>query len=91
MGKCPPALSGGILPALPAQAYEDARAAAPGYDIHALEQEWRAWWAGSNKPKIEHSRLPSWVFVEARIGGRQSIDNMVRRADPLPYPDFRDF
>src|SRR5215469_12723508 len=32
------------LPPLPTEAYEDARAAAPGYDIHVLEGEWRDWW-----------------------------------------------
>jgi plasmid replication initiation protein len=40
------------LPPLPAEAYEDARAAAPGYDIHALEREWREWWATGGKQTL---------------------------------------
>jgi plasmid replication initiation protein len=56
-----PLLSDGdVLPALPTQAYEDGRAAAPGYDIHGLEKEWRDWWALSGKPKLEN---PSAAFV----------------------------
>jgi plasmid replication initiation protein len=51
---------GEALSALPAQAYEDGRAAAPGYDIHALEKEWRDWWSSSGKPKVDN---PSAAFV----------------------------
>jgi hypothetical protein len=40
------------LPLLPTEAYEDARAAAPGYDIHALESEWREFWVSSGKPRL---------------------------------------
>jgi hypothetical protein len=40
------------LPLLPSEAYEDARAAAPGYDIHALESEWREFWVSSGKPRL---------------------------------------
>jgi plasmid replication initiation protein len=32
---------GETLPPLPAEAYEEARAAAPGYDVHGLENDWR--------------------------------------------------
>ena len=48
------------LQPLPTEAYEQARAAAPGYDIHALESEWREWWASSGKP---HLMNPSAAFV----------------------------
>jgi hypothetical protein len=41
------------LPPLPSEAYEEARDAAPGYDIAALEADWRDFWACSGKPKIE--------------------------------------
>jgi plasmid replication initiation protein len=40
------------LPPLPSEAYDDAREAAPGYDIHALESDWREWWADSGKPVL---------------------------------------
>jgi len=48
------------LPPLPTQAYEDGREAAPGYDIHALESEWRAFWADTGKPKLAN---PAAAFV----------------------------
>lgn len=48
------------LPALPTEAYEEGREAAPGYDIHGLESEWREWWASSGKPKLDN---PAAAFV----------------------------
>jgi plasmid replication initiation protein len=51
---------GETLPSLPTQAYDDGRAAAPGYDIHGLESEWREWWASSGKPKLDN---PAAAFV----------------------------
>ena len=51
---------GETLPPLPEEAYEDGRAAAPGYDIHGLESEWREWWASSGKPKLDN---PAAAFV----------------------------
>jgi len=51
---------GETLPPLPEEAYEDGRAAAPGYDIYALERDWRAWWASSGKPTFNN---PAAVFV----------------------------
>jgi plasmid replication initiation protein len=48
-----PLPSGGeTLPPLPTETYDDARAAAPGYDIHALESDWRDFWENSGKPKL---------------------------------------
>jgi plasmid replication initiation protein len=51
---------GETLPPLPTEAYEDGRDAAPGYDIHGLESEWREWWASSGKPKLDN---PAAAFV----------------------------
>jgi plasmid replication initiation protein len=48
------------LPGLPEEAYEDGRAAAPGYDIYALEREWREFWAATGKPKLGN---PAAAFV----------------------------
>src|SRR5262249_19508045 len=48
------------LPALPEEAYEEGRAVAPGYDIYALEREWREWCASSGKPKPDN---PAAAFV----------------------------
>jgi plasmid replication initiation protein len=51
---------GETLPPLPTEAYDEGRAAAPGYDIHGLESEWREWWASSGKPKLDN---PAAAFV----------------------------
>jgi hypothetical protein len=48
------------LPPLPTAAYEEARAAAPGYDVHWLESQWREWWVNSGKKKIDN---PAAAFV----------------------------
>lgn len=48
------------LPALPEEAYEEGRAAAPGYDIYALESAWRQWWIESGKPVLNN---PAAAFV----------------------------
>jgi plasmid replication initiation protein len=51
---------GDTLPPLPHEAHEEGRDAAPGYDIHGLEAEWREWWASSGKPKLDN---PAAAFV----------------------------
>jgi plasmid replication initiation protein len=51
---------GETLAPLPTDAYDEARAAAPGYDIHGLESEWRDYWASSGKPKFDN---PAAAFV----------------------------
>lgn len=54
------------LPPLPTEAYEQARAEAPGYDIHALESEWREWWVSSGKPKLENAPAAFIGFCRSR-------------------------
>jgi plasmid replication initiation protein len=51
---------GETLPTLPPEAYEEGRAAAPGYDIYALERDWREWWASKGKQKVDN---PAAAFV----------------------------
>ena len=51
---------GETLPALPSEAYDEGRAAAPGYDIYGLERDWREYWASSGKPKFAN---PAAAFV----------------------------
>lgn len=47
----PPRLTAGYAaPVLPTSAYEQARKVARGWDIYALEQEWREWLATKDKP-----------------------------------------
>lgn len=54
------------LPPLPDEAYEEGRAAAPGYDIHGLESEWREWWASSGKPHLANPAAAFVGFCRAR-------------------------
>ena len=45
---------------LSGEAYQAARAAAPGWDVHALEQEWRSWMADGG---LDAPRSPDKAFV----------------------------
>lgn len=42
------------LPPLPTWVYEEARKAAPGYNVDVLEAQWRRWWARTGKKKIDN-------------------------------------
>ena len=55
-------------PVLGAQTLDAARALAPGWDVHALEAEWKGWWASSGHARL---RAPDRAFlgwVAKRIG-----------------------
>jgi len=56
-------------PRLDADAIAAARAAAPGWDVYALEADWRRYWAATGKPRL---RSPAKAFVAycARRAGR---------------------
>lgn len=56
-------------PLLPAAALEEARALAPGWDVHALEADWRGYWAASGRPRIAAPRKAFLGYVRARVGG----------------------
>jgi hypothetical protein len=60
-----PSSEEGLPPLLP-EAYEEARAAAPGYDVYHLEGEWREWWATSGKPKLENTAAAFVGFCRSR-------------------------
>ena len=47
-------------PVLEAAEYEAARAAAPGWDIYALEADWRRFWESSGRPRLHQ---PGRAFV----------------------------
>lgn len=47
-------------PILPTEALEAARAVAPGWDIYALEADWRRYWAKSGRPVL---RNPGKAFI----------------------------
>jgi hypothetical protein len=36
--------------------YEAARAMLPGWDVYALEAEWRAWWVETGPPAAQFAR-----------------------------------
>lgn len=41
------------FPVLQPSTYEKAKNAAPGFDVYALEQDWRMFWFGSGKPELK--------------------------------------
>jgi hypothetical protein len=55
-----------MLPELPLETYDGARDAAPGYDVYALERDWREWWAVSGKPKLANAPAAFLGFCRAR-------------------------
>ena len=60
------------LPGAPApfgaEVIEAARALAPGWDIYALEAEWRAFWAESGRPKLAKPDKAFLGWLRGRIG-----------------------
>lgn len=46
--------------------YEKAKKAAPGYDVYALEQEWRDFWEKSGSPKLKNSDAAFIGFCKKR-------------------------
>jgi plasmid replication initiation protein len=72
------------LPPLPDEAYEAAREAAPGYDIHALEGEWREWWDSSGRPTFNDHVAAFVGFCRSR-NKRAPINREVdREPDEVP-------
>lgn len=53
-------LAPGQGPVLKPETLEAARALVPGLDVHALEADWRAWWASSGQPRL---RSPDAAFL----------------------------
>ena len=47
-------------PVLSAATLEEARARAPGWDVHGPEAEWRAWWEDTGRPRL---RAPDRAFL----------------------------
>ena len=48
------------VPHLSGDTIEAARAQAPGWDVHALEAEWKSWWASSGRTRL---RNPDKAFL----------------------------
>ena len=43
------------------------RALAPGWDVHALEAEWRAFWAATGRPRLTAPERAYLAWVEKRV------------------------
>lgn len=60
------AQGGPEAPPLSEAAHATARALMPGWDVHALEADWRAYWAASGKPRLRSADGAFVGFVRAR-------------------------
>jgi plasmid replication initiation protein len=60
---------GPSLPPLSSDALDAGRALAPGWDIHALEADWRTYWAASGRPRLRSAERAFLGYVKARMGG----------------------
>jgi plasmid replication initiation protein len=63
------AADGPSLPPLSPDALDAGRALAPGWDIHALEADWRAYWVASGRPRLRSAERAFLGYVKARMGG----------------------
>lgn len=54
-------------PLLPPEALEAAKARAPGWDVHALEAEWRGWWAETGRRRLSDPGRAFLGWVEKRV------------------------
>ncbi|MGI3167308.1 replication initiator protein A [Pseudooceanicola sp. 200-1SW] len=61
---------GPAAPPLSAEALERARDILPGADVYALEAEWRAFWAGSGRPRLRSAESAFLGFVGKKAGRR---------------------
>jgi hypothetical protein len=56
------------LPPLASATHDAARALAAGWDIYALEADWRAYWAASGRPRLRSADRAYLGYVRARMG-----------------------
>jgi hypothetical protein len=57
-------------PMLASATYEAAREMRPGWDVYALEAEWRAWWVETGRPRLARPTRRSWAGWRARPAAR---------------------
>ena len=50
------------------EALDAGRVLAPGWDIHALEADWRAYWVASGRPRLRSAERAFLGYVKARMG-----------------------
>jgi len=56
-----------FLPPLEPEVLDAARALAPGWDVHALEADWRAYWAASGRVRLRSAPQAFLGYVKARM------------------------
>lgn len=56
------------LPPFGPEVLEEARALAPGMDVHALEAEWRAWWSETGRPRLSAPDRAFLGWLRGRAG-----------------------
>jgi hypothetical protein len=61
-------VDGDDTPQLSAAGLEAARALAPGWDIYALENEWKSWWAGSGRTRLRSPDRAFLGWLRKRLG-----------------------
>ncbi len=59
----------GAGPSLSAEIYDTARTLAPGKDIYALEEEWRAMWLRSGAPRLRNADAAFLGWIKKRFTG----------------------
>ena len=55
-------------PRISADALDQARHAAPGWDVHALEAEWQQYWAGAGKVRLRSPDKAFLGWLSKRLG-----------------------
>jgi len=65
----PRVVAGPELPPFAAEVLDEARALAPGWDVHALEAEWRGFWRISGRPKLRSPARAYLGWVRAKVAG----------------------
>ncbi|MCP3969831.1 MAG: replication initiator protein A [Rhodobacteraceae bacterium] len=61
-------VEGADAPLLTANALEEARALAPGRDVHALEAEWKSWWAATGRARLRSPDRAFLGWLRGRVG-----------------------
>lgn len=62
----------GTGPVISAETQDQARALAPGWDVHALEAEWKAWWHSTGRPRLAAPDKAYLGWVRTRMRQRSS-------------------
>ena len=56
-------------PLVSADTLDQARVLMPGWDVYALEAEWRSWWAATGRPRLRSPDRAFLGWVKTRSGG----------------------